>query len=146
MIKIELPNRNVGLWTLRKYSNKQLEDVTQELKEKRREKKEKKNFILCRSCNHIITSVDKRTEISGQHAHIFKNPAGIVYRIGCFSAAKGCFNFGEPTEQFTWFPGYTWCYSNCLNCFIHLGWFFQSGEDHFYGLILSHLLEGERSK
>lgn len=138
-------NRQESLWALRKYSNKQLEEVTQRLKEGRKKKK-KKNFILCRSCNHIITSVDKRIEVGGQHSHVFKNPADIVYRIGCFSAATGCFNFGEPTEQFTWFPGYAWCYSNCLNCFMHLGWFYQSGEDHFYGLILSHLIEGERAK
>jgi|GEM_PF-357575 len=140
------PNRHELLRALRKYSDKQLEEVTQRLKAERRKKKKKKKFILCRSCNHIITSVDKRIEVSGQHSHVFKNPAGIVYRIGCFSAATGCFNFGDPTEQFTWFPGYAWCYSNCLNCFMHLGWFYQSGEDNFYGLILSHLIEGEKER
>jgi hypothetical protein len=27
---------------------------------------------------------------------------------------------------------------------MHLGWFFQSGEHHFHGLILNHLVEGEK--
>jgi len=127
---------------LRKYSDEQLQKVAQQLKQEWKEKKKKKEFIICRSCSHIITSVDKRIEIAGQHAHTFTNPAGIVYRIGCFSSAPGCFNFGEPTMEYTWFPGYTWCYANCLNCFMHLGWFFQSGDHHFYGLILNHLTMG----
>ena len=133
-------------WLLRKHSDKQLEEVSQRIKESFREKKKKKQYILCRNCNFIITSVDKCIEVNGDHAHVFKNPAGIVYRIGCFSDAAGSFVFGDPTEQYTWFPGHTWCYANCLNCFMHLGWFFQSAESHFYGLILNHLTEAEEEE
>ena len=127
----------------RKYSDEQLQKVSQRLTQLWKEKKKKKEFILCRSCSHIITSFDRKIEIDGQHAHTFTNPAGIVYRIGCFSEASGCFNFGEPTEEFTWFPGFAWSYANCLKCFMHLGWFFQSGDRHFYGLILNHLIAGQ---
>jgi hypothetical protein len=133
----------VPLWFFRKYSDEQLQKVSQRLKQLWKEKKKKKEFILCRSCSHIITSIDRKIEIDGQHAHTFTNPAGIVYRIGCFSEAPGCFNFGEPTEEFTWFPGFAWSYANCLKCFMHLGWFYQSGDRHFYGLILNHLIAGQ---
>jgi len=39
------PNRHESLWALRKYSNKQLEEVTQRFeKRNRKKKKKKKNF------------------------------------------------------------------------------------------------------
>lgn len=136
-------NLLLGGWALerafRRSSDKQIESVTRRLTRKRPARKDKKSFIFCRNCGHIVSSTDQRVEINGAHTHTFRNPAGIVYRIGCFGLAPGCLNFGDPTEEFSWFPGYTWVYANCLNCFNHLGWFYQSGERHFHGLILNHL-------
>jgi hypothetical protein len=132
------------LQTLRKLSDEQLTKVTERIKQQRKDREKKKELILCRNCSHVITSLDRKIEIDGKHVHTYKNPAGIVYTIGCFSAAGGCFNFGDPTDEYTWFPGFAWCYSNCLNCFAHLGWFYQSGDRHFYGLILNHLTMGEK--
>ena len=125
----------------RRLTDKQIENLTKEISEKR--KKEKKDpLIRCKSCGNTITSVDRVIVVAGQHRHTFKNPAGIVYTIGCFSSAKGCFNMGEPTAEFTWFPGYTWCYSVCSKCNTHMGWFYQSGDSTFYGLILNRLAGG----
>ncbi|MCP4154771.1 MAG: hypothetical protein GY757_44025 [bacterium] len=101
---------------------------------------EEESFLYCKHCNFIITSPSHRIEIAGAHSHTFRNPAGIVFRIGCFSSAKGCFHFGEPTAEHSWFPGYSWSFANCLNCFQHMGWLFQSGDSHFYGLILNNLV------
>ncbi|MCP5104608.1 MAG: hypothetical protein GY950_14575 [bacterium] len=128
---------------LRQTGETQLSEVIERLEQERRDREKKKEFIVCKNCSHIITSLDCKIEINGKHAHTFNNPAGVVYRIGCFSSAKGCFNFGEPTEEYTWFPGFAWCYANCLGCFAHLGWLFQSGEEQFYGLILTNLTIGE---
>lgn len=130
------------IYALRKYTDEELVKVTERLKQERNERKKKKEFLLCRNCSYIITLMDYKIEIDGRHRYTFKNPTGIVYTIGCFSKAVGCFNFGDPTEQYTWFPGFTWCYANCINCFMHLGWFYQSGEKYFYGLILDHLTMG----
>ncbi|MCX6583761.1 MAG: cereblon family protein [Candidatus Aminicenantes bacterium] len=130
------------VWALRKYTDEQLAEVTERLMQQHKERKKEKDFLLCANCSFIITSLDYKIEIDGRYRYTFKNPAGIVYTIGCFSKAVGCFNFGDPTEQFSWFPGFAWRYANCLNCFMHLGWFYQSGERHFYGLILDHLTAG----
>jgi hypothetical protein len=131
---------------LRKYNNKSLSEASQKLKDRRQEKKKKKKFLLCANCKFIITSLEEGIKIKGQHKHTFKNPAGIVYTIGCFSSAKGCIKYGEPTTQYTWFPGFAWNYALCGNCFVHLGWVFQSSDSGFYGLILNHLTEGEKDE
>lgn len=133
------------VWKLRQYTDEQLAEVTERLKQERTRQKKKKEFLICKNCSHIITSLDYKIEIDGRHIHTFKNPAGVVYTIGCFSKAVGCFNFGDLTEQYTWFPGFAWCYANCFNCFMHLGWFYQSNQNRFYGLILNHLTAGEPS-
>ena len=125
----------------RKADGTPLGDVVLQIKEDNFVKKEKKKFLYCIHCKHPITSLDQRIEIDGSHTHIFKNPVGIDYRIGCFATALGCFNFGDPTSEFTWFPGFTWVYSNCLKCVAHLGWFYQSTDNHFHGLILNHLTQ-----
>jgi hypothetical protein len=129
-------------WQLRQYSDEQLAEVSEHLKQEWAEKKKKKEFLLCRNCSYIITSMDLKIEINGRNLHTFKNPAGVVYTIGCFSKAAGCFNFGDFTEEYTWFPGFAWCYANCFNCFTHLGWFYQSGQKSFYGLIIDNLKPG----
>lgn len=107
-------------------------------KPEEREKEEEKS-IFCKNCNHKVTSYDQIAHINGQHQHTFKNPAGIVYTIGCFSTASGCINQGLPTDEHTWFPGFSWNFALCNNCYRHLGWFFQANSKSFYGLILNNL-------
>ena len=99
--------------------------------------------ILCRSCRSEVTSLNREISIHGKHMHTFFNPAGIVYEILCFSKASGCVTHGKPTDEFTWFPGYTWEYSLCASCLDHLGWFFNSSGDSFFGLINGKLIVGE---
>jgi hypothetical protein len=136
--------RNFGnhLWQFfRSISEKQIETITRNLTRQQQKKKIEKYNLLCRNCHNLITNNREAVPIAGSHRHNFINPASIHYEIGCFADAVGCFNMGEPTVEFTWFPGYSWCYSVCNNCFSHLGWFFQSGEHQFYGLILNKLMK-----
>ncbi len=123
----------------RTLSDKQIETITHSLVKKKEKPKEKKPSIFCAQCNQEITSQDAIIAIFGKHKHSYYNPAGIQYEVGCFSNAKGCFNTGQPTLEFTWFPGYTWCYSMCSQCMTHLGWYYQSSQNGFYGLIINRL-------
>ncbi|MBN2403856.1 MAG: hypothetical protein JXN64_15885 [Spirochaetes bacterium] len=102
---------------------------------------ERGRLILCRFCSNIITSPENIIEIDGKHNYTFTNPAGNTFRIGCFSSAEGCLNYGEPSDEYTWFPGFTWCFAMCTGCYSHLGWFYESGMSSFYGLILNNLIE-----
>lgn len=96
--------------------------------------------LLCRACSHPVTSTAQRITVNGGHTHVFHNPAGVEYEIGCFRQAPGCVKYAEATVEHTWFPGYVWCFALCVHCHEHLGWHYQ-GESGFYGLILKQLVE-----
>lgn len=99
--------------------------------------------ILCRSCLSPVTSEQQAISIHDRHLHAFFNPAGVLYEVRCFKGAPGARTHGPPTDEFTWFPGYIWQYCVCAACLAHLGWFFSSSGDSFYGLIPAKLTEME---
>lgn len=98
-------------------------------------------FILCRICGNRITTLDAIIRMNGRHRHTCTNPAGVTFEIGCFSSASGCLIHGVPTYEYTWFEGYMWSLAFCSRCTMHLGWYYQSGEEGFFGLILDRLRE-----
>jgi len=102
--------------------------------------KERKK-LFCKTCLNLITLDSYGIEVDGSHSHTFMNPRGIVFNIGCFMNAQGCFTMGNPTAEFTWFSGYSWSHVICANCVNHLGWYYQSGSSSFYGLILDQLMK-----
>ena len=95
--------------------------------------------LLCRVCGEAVTAEAHRTSIAGRHTHRRSNPWGIDFVFGCFHAAPGARVEGQPTAEFTWFPGYCWDMATCRGCAAHLGWFFDGGEATFFGLILDRL-------
>jgi hypothetical protein len=102
---------------------------------------QKKEFLRCTECRYPITRKTDRTEIHEKHQHVFTNPHGYIYQIGCFAQAPGCVIIGEATSHFSWFPGYTWQFALCGQCLTLLGWAFRSSESLFFGLILDKLRE-----
>ncbi|MBC8182518.1 hypothetical protein H8E88_15575 [candidate division KSB1 bacterium] len=114
-------------------------DVEQKVKTQDSEDSNKANFLRCIKCKHPITKEADRIQINEKHQHVFANPQGHVFQIGCFARAPGCIVFGEKTSYFTWFPGYAWQTALCGLCGTLLGWAFQSKENHFFGLILDNL-------
>lgn len=100
--------------------------------------------LLCATCGHRITSEGERISVLGSHEHRFFNPAGFLFHIGCFRNAPGCLTAGQPTTEFTWFPGFAWRHALCGGCSQHLGWCFTSAEaSAFFGLVLNRLIEAE---
>lgn len=95
--------------------------------------------LRCAGCGHRITDRAYRSEQSGAHEHTFVNPAGYMFRIGCFVAAPGCVYVGAPSEAFSWFPGWRWQVAVCGRCHAHVGWIFRLAAGQFHGLILSAL-------
>jgi hypothetical protein len=129
--------------TLKESSDEQIEAVCSNILEET-EAEKKKGSIICKNCRNEITTVEYSIAVSGQHAHILTNPLGITFHIGCFSRAWGCFIHGIPTYEATWFAGFTWCIAVCANCFTHLGWYYQSGRESFYGLIMANLAKDNK--
>ncbi|WP_321492601.1 cereblon family protein [uncultured Desulfobacter sp.] len=100
--------------------------------------------ILCKNCNAVVTKPEFAMLSEQGFSQAFANPAGIVFEIGCFSEASGCYQGSGPSSEFTWYPGYDWCIGICRNCTFHLGWIFlpvrKGPSSKFYGLILDHLI------
>ncbi|RJR19002.1 MAG: hypothetical protein C4581_05600 [Nitrospiraceae bacterium] len=99
------------------------------------------HFIVCRNCGNRITTPESIISVNGEHTYSFTNPEGFTFEIGCFSAADGCYVYGEPAMEHTWFNGFKWNFSVCSSCLIHLGWHYERGEEHFFGLVLGLLAD-----
>jgi hypothetical protein len=97
-------------------------------------------YLCCRYCRLPITREDQRIPVQGQHEHLYSNPHGIVFHFGCFATAPGCQSLGTPSEEWSWFRGFSWQIAICKGCGEHLGWRYSSLHgDNFHGLILKHL-------
>lgn len=126
--------------TLQKFDLRHL-DETQVLDEIGDLTVEEWRKILCRICLNLLTTEDHGIAVNGSHEHTCLNPRGLRFTIGCYDGARGCVVAGVPTDEFTWFPGYRWSFVICANCQSHLGWFYQSRENSFFGFILDQLLK-----
>ncbi len=102
---------------------------------------EEEGVVLCRFCGNRVTTLEKAISVNGSHRHLFTNPEGLVFEIGCYREAEGCTVHGLPTFQHTWFKGYQWCYAHCSFCSVQLGWYYQGEADGFFGLITDRLTE-----
>lgn len=111
------------------------------VKEKEEQSTKPLEGIRCRACGSVVTRRDEKIAVGGSHCHTFFNPAGIVFELGCFRGAPGCFVTGKASSEFTWFAGYVWRFALCSHCRAHLGWFFERQESTFFGLILTNLLD-----
>ncbi|WP_291323465.1 cereblon family protein [Desulfonatronospira sp.] len=97
--------------------------------------------LLCYGCMSRITSQDAGINVNGSHRHVFVNPHGLFFEIGCFSWAVNCLGTGPSTEEFSWFPGYAWQIAVCVSCLMHLGWRYEAPDTGgFYGLIMDRLI------
>ena len=97
--------------------------------------------LFCSACLGFVTDATFSLQFEGAHLHTRTNPARLTFTIGCFRDAPGCRESGIPTQDFTWFPGYSWSLALCASCGKHLGWRFQGPADRFYGLIVNELVE-----
>lgn len=97
--------------------------------------------LVCAGCGAGITDPAAAIRIGDAHHHVFTNPAGMVFEIGCFREAPGCRCAGTPTLEWTWFAGRAWRYAHCRACGVHLGWHYRGDGDDFFGLILLRLTE-----
>lgn len=112
-----------------------------ETEQKEKKKSKKKRKLLCKHCEHIISSPEYRMNFQGVFDHTFLNPSGQMFQIGCFRKADGCVVLGEVSSEWTWFQGFQWQVALCGQCLNHLGWFYHSETDSpFFGLILDALV------
>jgi hypothetical protein len=100
--------------------------------------------LLCKACRARITRRVLAMEVNGSHRHVFFNPHGLVFELGCFASAKNVIPTGPKTDEFTWFPGHAWQVVACAGCSTQLGWRYTGPSGGFFGLILAALIEEDR--
>jgi hypothetical protein len=104
---------------------------------------EREALLVCATCRSPVARPRDAIDVDGAHSHAFVNPAGLIFRVRCFSAAAGAAGAGEESDYWTWFPGFLWQAAVCRRCFEHLGWRYRNAESTFFGLIAERLLELE---
>lgn len=110
------------------------------LLEKTKQKTVEEEAVLCKFCYSIISHTDNLIAVNDSHSHIFANPHGYVFEIGCYKWAPGCLAILKPSAEFSWFSGYHWQLAICKTCSSHLGWYFQSPYSSFFGLLQKDLI------
>lgn len=105
------------------------------------ETSEGRTRLLCKICRSRITRQDLGMEVDGSHRHVFFNPHGDVFELGCFASAKNILPTGPRTNEFTWFPGFEWQVIACTGCLTQLGWRYTGPHSGFFGLIVGLLVE-----
>jgi hypothetical protein len=134
-LNLRTPDRDAGRGTGR----------MPQVKEKARKATQSERMLLCRRCGNPVTSPRYKIAMNGSHRHTYANPSGIVFEIGCFHSADGCGRVGAVSDEFSWFPGYGWQIVICRSCREHLGWFFSTSGNTFFGLILDRLIDSDHN-
>ena len=125
---------------LRAIDEKKVSSITKRKPKEESDYEEEKELLYCTFCLKLITSGDQRIRVEGNHEHLFINPAGVAFNIGCFGDVPGAVFQGIQTKEFTWFKGYQWRMAHCSECLTHIGWQYrQGGQGSFSGLILTKL-------
>ncbi|KAK9843691.1 hypothetical protein WJX81_002577 [Elliptochloris bilobata] len=95
--------------------------------------------LRCVTCSAQIAKQDDVVEVSDEGAGaLFVNNHGSLYDLLTLRVAYGVSLRGEATEEYTWFPGYSWRLAYCRGCSAHLGWLFRAVDlrrspHHFWG-------------
>jgi cereblon len=98
----------------------------------------------CLLCSSVVSYSDRLITVFDTKRHSFINPAGVSCELLTFSCCPGAILFGEPTEEHSWFPGYSWSLALCGHCNSHLGWYYRAVSEpadlsEFWGILVSNI-------
>ncbi len=99
----------------------------------------------CRTCGGLVTHSDRLLPLGGKSRHLYVNPAGVECDFQTFTSCLGAIALGDPTEEHTWFSGYSWRMAFCRQCGQHLGWFYEGVSSSkqpraFWGVMVSRIM------
>ena len=94
---------------------------------KKRQKNTESICLSCSSCSAPLSALASLVAMSDEGAGgAYCNPAGLVHDVltvgEVFPNAVAL--EGEPSAEFSWFPGFAWTVAVCVRCRQHLGWQF----------------------
>jgi hypothetical protein len=116
---------------------------TADAPEDREKREDARPALLCKACRTHITRPEHAMCVAGSHRHVFFNPYGHVFELGCFASASNILPAGARSGEFTWFAGYSWQAVACAGCGALLGWHYTGPGPDFFGLILAALVAAD---
>jgi len=95
--------------------------------------------LVCRRCYQELADQSDIFSMSSEGPQgAFVNPGGHLHETLTVYKAKNLKLVGEPSTEYSWFPGYAWTIAECSRCYNHIGWKFTVAKeglkpDKFYG-------------
>jgi len=97
-------------------------------------------ILCCRNCGEEIGKQEDIFSMSSEGPQgAYVNPGGYVHETLTLFKAKNLSLVGEPSTEYSWFPGYAWTICQCRYCDCHMGWKFTASNSSlkpkkFWGL------------
>jgi len=100
---------------------------------------EMSKVLVCRRCGGQVadqSDIFSMSKEGPQGAYV--NPHGAVHETLTVYKSKNLRLLGQPSTEYSWFPGYSWTITECSGCGDHTGWKFiatskKLNPDKFYG-------------
>ncbi|VDD88036.1 unnamed protein product [Enterobius vermicularis] len=108
------------------------------------------NRIVCKRCGTFLCSLSDIISISTEgNSALYVNPSGYVHDMFTVSKLNSTTPQGNPSAEFSWFPGYEWTIHNCACCRNFIGWRFTSKSlkpRYFYGISRAMVCPRDRNR
>ena len=95
--------------------------------------------LVCKRCSKQLGDQRNIFSMSKEGPQgAFVNPGGHVHETLTLYKTKNLRLVGQPSTEYSWFPGYAWTITECLGCWSHIGWKFTATNtklrpEKFYG-------------
>lgn len=96
--------------------------------------------LACTGCRREVARLADTLPMSSEGlACNYANLGGYVHEVLTVRQAAGGLPMGFRSQEFSWFPGYSWTVLTCDQCRTHIGWRFDADRrslrpQYFYGL------------
>ena len=104
---------------------------------------EDQRLLICRACGQELADEEALVSIAGgATVRQFVNPAGVMHEVITVVGAHDIRDHGEGTEDFSWFAGWAWRFTDCGSCQAFVGWCLEAVDPglqppRFHGLRLA---------
>ena len=103
---------------------------------------EQSHILCCRNCGETLAQQSDIFSMSKEGPQgSYVNPGGYVHETLTLYKVKNILYTGQPSTEYSWFPGYAWQICQCSYCDSHLGWRFTVSSSEkklhpkkFYGI------------
>jgi len=108
--------------------------------------------LMCRRCSLTLAEQSDIFSMSSEGPQgAFVNPGGHLHETLTVYKAKNLKLVGEPSTEYSWFPGYAWTIVECSRCYNHIGWKFTAAKSglkplKFYGFSRKSINSGFGSR